>query len=437
MHFASAAARRAGRFGAGCWWLQPPELAIGFPGVNGTSPATETSPRYQGWRVVAASGVGVFFSTLAFFTFGVFLKPLSQEFGWSRETVTTAYGALALAAAVSAPFIGRLVDIVGPMRVIVPSALLSGIAFASLAALTPRPLHLQAVFALLGMGAVGSSALVHTRVAVGWFESRRGLALGLLMAAASIGGVVHPPAAEALVRTAGWRAAYLTMGGLLLAVGLPTVLLFVRERKAVRVEGDSPSVALREGLRSRVFWTLVVVVFGGTLAWNSVMAHLAALLGDRGVTANEAAAAVSVMAGASLAGRIVTGWLLDRYLATRVAFVLLVIAAIGAFLLAGAESLAAGTAGAALLGFGAGGESDVAPYLLSRYFGLRSLGALYGFIWTAVGAAGVIGPVLVARDFDATGSYQRAFLMLAAATAAAALPALTLPDYRREPVRRS
>jgi MFS family permease len=203
------------------------------------------------------------------------------------------------------------------------------------------------------------------------------------------------------------------------------------------VEAGGPSVALREALRSRVFWTLLVVVFGGTLAWNCVMVHLAALLGDRGVTATEAAAAMSVMAGASLAGRIVTGWLLDRYLATRVAFVLLVIAALGAFLLAGAQSLAAGTAGAALLGFGAGGESDVAPYLLSRYFGLRSLGALFGLIWTAVGSAGAIGPVLVARGFDATGSYEGAFVLLAGATLAAALLTLTLPDYRRQPAIRA
>jgi hypothetical protein len=90
-----------------------------------------------------------------------------------------------------------------------------------------------------------------------------------------------------------------------------------------------------------------------------------------------------------------------------------------------------GTAGAALLGFGAGGESDVAPYLLSRYFGLRSLGTLFGVIWTAVGSAGAIAPVLVAHAFDGTGSYDSAFRILAAATLAASLLALTLPDYRR------
>jgi MFS family permease len=399
--------------------------------VNGTTPLDETNPRYPGWRVMAASSVGVFFSTLGFFTFGVFLPSLSREFSWSRAEISSAYAAMAAAAAVSAPFIGRLIDRRGARRVIVPCVLLSGAAFASLAALSPRPLHLQAVFVLVGVSAAGSSALAHTRVAVSWFETRRGVALGLLMAAAAVGGMVHPQATQALIRTAGWRAAYLALGGLVLAVSLPTILLYVRERADARVEAGEAPVVLREALRSRVFWTLLAVMFGGTLAWNCVMVHLAALLADRGVTARDAATAVSLMAGASLAGRLATGWLLDRFLATRVAVALLCLAALGTYVLAGAQSLAAGMLGAALLGFGAGGESDVAPYLLSRYFGLRSLGTLYGLVWTAVGSAGAVAPVLVARSYDGTASYEAAFLFLAAATLGAGLLALTLPGYGR------
>jgi MFS family permease len=391
----------------------------------------EASPRYEGWRVTAASGLGVFFSTLCFFTFGVFLKPLTQEFSWSRGVVSSAYGAMALAAAASAPLIGQLIDRLGARRVIAPCALVSGAAIASLAALTPRPLHLYAVFAVLGVGAAGSSALAHSRVVLSWFENRRGLALGLLMAAAAFGGVVHPQAAEALVRTAGWRAAYLALGGLTLAVAVPAILLFVRERATAGAEGAGSAVNAGVALRSRAFWTLVIVIFGGTLAWNSVLVHLAPLLGDRGVVPRDAATAVSVMAGASLAGRLVTGWLIDRFLATRVAFVLLAIAALGTLLLAHAQSLAEGIAGASLLGFGAGGESDIGPYLLSRYFGLRALGTLYGVIWMAVGCAGAVAPVLVARAFDAAGSYAAAFVELAAVTLLVALVALTLPDYRR------
>ena len=177
----------------------------------------------------------------------------------------------------------------------------------------------------------------------------------------------------------------------------------------------------------RLFWTLIVVVFGSTIAMNGAIVHLSALLTDRGVPAAHAALAVSAMGAASLAGRLTTGWLLDRFAATRVSFVLLTIAALGTFLLSDARSPSMGVFAAVLIGFGAGGELDVTPYLLSRYFGLRSLSTLFGFNWTAWGLAGALGPVLLGRAFDSTGSYELVFLQFAAATLAVAALMLTLP----------
>ena len=91
----------------------------------------------------------------------------------------------------------------------------------------------------------------------------------------------------------------------------------------------------------------------------------------------------------------------------RVAFGLLTTAALGTFLLASADSLAMGLVAAALIGVGMGGEADVTPYLLSRYFGLRAFSTLYGFTWTVYAIAGAIGPILMGRAFDLTGSYTR------------------------------
>ena len=101
-----------------------------------------------------------------------------------------------------------------------------------------------------------------------------------------------------------------------------------------------------------------------------------------------------------------TGWLLDRFFAARVSFGLLAIAALGTFLLSGATSLAAGVLAAALIGFGMGGEADITPYVLSRYFGLRSFSVLYGLTWTFYAVAGALGPILMGKAFDVTGSYQ-------------------------------
>jgi MFS family permease len=160
---------------------------------------------------------------------------------------------------------------------------------------------------------------------------------------------------------------------------------------------------------------------------NSV--HLPALLTDRGVPAHLGALAMSAMGGASLVGRLVTGWLVDRFFAARVSFVLLVLAALGTFVLAGSRSFAMGILAAALIGFGMGGESDGTPYLLSRYFGLRSLSTLYGFTWVATGFAGAIGPILIGRAFDATGSYEVLLVRLAIVTLAVAALMLAMPRY--------
>jgi hypothetical protein len=111
------------------------------------------------------------------------------------------------------------------------------------------------------------------------------------------------------------------------------------------------------------------------------------------------------MGAASLAGRLGTGWLLDRFFAAHVAFGLLGMAAGGTLLLAAADSIVSGMLAAALIGFGMGGEADVTPYLLSRYFGLRAFSSLYGLTWTAYAIAGAIGPILMGRAFDVAGSY--------------------------------
>jgi MFS family permease len=119
--------------------------------------------------------------------------------------------------------------------------------------------------------------------------------------------------------------------------------------------------------------------------------------------------------------------MLDRLDAARVSAGLLVIAASGVFLLAGAHSLWTGVLAALFIGFGAGGEIDVTPYLLSRHYGLRSFSTLYGFNWTAWGVAGALGALVLGRAFDATGSYVTTLIELGAATLVAAGLMLTLP----------
>jgi MFS family permease len=182
-----------------------------------------------------------------------------------------------------------------------------------------------------------------------------------------------------------------------------------------------------------VFWIVVTVLFCSSIGQNGAITHMASLLTDRGVSARGGALAISAMGGASLFGRLLTGWLLDRFFASRVSFGLLAAAALGMFVLSGADSLGAGVVGAGLIGLGMGGEADVTPYLLSRYFGLRSFSVLYGLTWTFYAIAGAIGPVLMGKAFDLTGSYEALLLRLSIGTFAVGSLMLFLPRYRAIP----
>jgi MFS family permease len=320
---------------------------------------------YAGWRVAAASSVGVLFASFFFVSFAVFLKPLSTEFGWTREAVSAAYAVMTLAAALSAPFVGYLLDRHGPRRVCAPCVAVAALAFASLSLLTPPLSHLYGTFAIVGLAVMGTGPVVYSRIVSTWFERRRGTALAVVVSGAAIGGIVHPSITQWLVSGLGWRTAALVLGTTIAAIGVPVALRFVRQ---------NPGRELGAGLA-----------------------------GEPGFRAA---------------------------LGTRVAFALLCLVAVGTALLTSARPLPVVIAGSMMIGFGAGGELDAAPYLVSRYFGIRSMAALYGLVWSAWGIAGAIGSVMMGRMYDATGTYDGALFRFAIASAAAAALVLTLPACR-------
>src|SRR5579883_2736874 len=180
--------------------------------------ASEDSPRYPGWRVVAASSACIFvsFASLLVYTFGIFLKPLTKEFGWSREAVSAAFGFAAIAVAVCSPVLGWLLDRFPARRIILPCMAVFGTSFASLSLLRAPIWHLYAVFLLLGIVGNGTAHLAHSRAVSTWFDARRGSAFAVLLGGGALGAVVLPVSAQLLVVRYGWRAAFAVLGGLVL-----------------------------------------------------------------------------------------------------------------------------------------------------------------------------------------------------------------------------
>jgi MFS family permease len=391
----------------------------------------EHDVRYEGWRVAAASGAATFFSSGLVYTFPVFLTPLTTEFSWSREIVSTAYGVMGITVASASPLVGYVLDRADVRRVALPCMVVLGLAFASLAWLAAGPWQLYATYVILGLAGAGLAPMGYARAVSSWFEAQRGMAIAIVVSGSAVAAIVQPPATQLLIDRVGWRGAYVAIGAAVLGVACPILAALVRERPGFRATGRAATAgaSLGEGLRSRVFWTLVVVFFASAVTLSGVVVHLAALLTDRGLTAGRAALVVSTMGAASLVGRLTTGWLVDRFFAARVSFVLLSLVALGTFRLATADSFASGALAAALIGFGIGGEFDVTPYQLSRYFGIRAFGTLYGIAFAASAAAGAVGPILLGRAFDATGSYEELLPRLAGFVFAVSLLMLTLPRY--------
>lgn len=377
----------------------------------------------------------VSFGSLLVFTFSVFLKPLSAGFGWSRESISAAFGIAAMTVALCSPVLGRLLDRYGPRPVILPCMLLFGAAFASLSLLTPNLLHFYVVFFVLGAVGNGTTQMGYSRAVSSWFTHRRGMALALVVAGVGVGSIVFPALAQRIIDNYGWRAAYLALGSIILVMGVPLTALFVRERPS-RGDGDAgiqSGVTVGAGLRARAFWVLVATLFLSSIAINGAITHLSAILTDRGLSTGEAALALSVLGAMSLFGRLITGHLLDRFFGPSISFGLLAGASAGIALLAWTATPVGAFAASALIGLGLGGEADVTPYLLTRYFGLRAFSTLYGFTWTAYAIAGAVGPIMMGRVFDVTGSYATLLMVLAVQTLVSGALALLLPRYPLSP----
>ena len=372
----------------------------------------------------------VSFGSLLVFTFSVFLKPLSSQFGWSREAVSGAFGFAALTVAVSSPLLGRWLDCYPPRRIVVPCMAAFGLTFASLAFLTPHIWHFYAVFVLLGAVGNGTTQMGYSRAVSSWFDRRRGAALSIIMAGVGVGSIVFPVLAQSIIGKWGWRAAYLTLGTIILCLGLPLTARYLREKPGPHsgmIVNDGATV--KQGLLAPVFWILVVMLFLSSVSINGSITHLVALLTDRGVDSTGAAMASSALGATSFVARLFTGWMLDRWFGPRVAFVMLSITAVGIVLLAHASNLSGGLFAAALIGIGLGAEANITPYLLTRYFGLRSFSTLYGLTWTVYAIGGALGPVILGRAFDLTGSYVSLLHILCIATLGAAVLMLSLPRY--------
>ncbi len=384
---------------------------------------------FYGWWIVLASVVGLVLSSAPVFAFtlGVFIKPLSQEFSWSRAEITFGYALCTLAMSAVTPLVGRLVDRYGARTIAVPSLFIFGLCLTSFYFLSASIWHLYASYVLIGLVGSGSTPLPYSRVISHWFDKKRGLALGLSLAGIGLGTFIMPSLAQALVTAVGWRLAYVLLGLLVIGIAVPVVGLLLKETPemlGLRPDGGAAphagaaksssrhaGLSCREAWHTGTFWLMTTAFFLVATTTNGCVVHLVPLLTDRGISAQSAAFATSLFGGALLLGRVGAGRLLDRFFAPYVAMGFFLAPALGLSLLWSGATGGWAFAAAFLVGMGLGAEVDMIAYLVGRYFGLFAFGEIYGYLFAAFTFGAGLGPFLMGSGFDATGSYN---LVLAA-----------------------
>lgn len=399
----------------------------------------EESLRYPGWRVVGICQIGVLtgIATIFFTIFTLFIKPWQHEFGWSREQISQAFSLAAISVAICSPIMGRFLDRFEPRKLIAGLMVAFGLGFGSLGWLTPDLGRLYATTIFIGIAGTGTYQLGYARIVASWFERRLGLALSIVVAGSGLGSLLFPPLVQHSIMVYGWRHTYLILAILPIFIGAPLTFLFAPSLHAksahtsVDTQHDAVSgLSWRRGLATRSFWLIALGVCCMSLAENGALVHLAPLLTDRGVTLPDAALIVSIIGGSSVAGRLLLGWILDYCEGSYIAACSLLLAGFGIFLLGRGHSFHSAIVAAVIAGLGMGCEFDLMPYMLKRYFGMRSFSTLYGLIYTVYAAAGAIAPLVLGHIYDITGSYTRILSLFSGLTAAAGICMLALPAYR-------
>lgn len=387
-----------------------------------STPPGQPNPqdRFYGWLIVGACFCLTLTLGETFWTFGVFFKPLQQEFGWSRALVSSVFTAFLLGYAISVIASGRLVDRYNPKPVLLVSALLmvSGLCLCSVGTAID---HFRLCLFTVGLGS-GATWAVPNATVQRWFYGKKeaGLALGIVTSGVGAGALVFAPLINFLIQGYGWRTTFLTLGILFGSVVVMATLVLRpvprdmratgkgMEGKGLHAGGEVPA-----GNRWYASWAFAAILFVsvvGVFSFQIISTHMVPHVTDVGISPSAAAAALGLMGGFSILGRVLSGLFSARlgwhrllslaYFGLSASMVcLLVLREIWMLhLFAFSYGVFHGVRISAQVG------------VLPEIFGMRSVGELIGITAAAGQLISAFSPYAVGALFDATGSYFLAFL---------------------------
>lgn len=392
----------------------------------------ETRVRYQRMAVVTA--FLALFAIVGFALYGLprFYPFFVQELGWNRRQVTSgnAYSKVVVALAFGV-IAGRLVDSWGPRRIMIIGIVMAGAALVGLSYVTT----FAAFYFFYGFNALGyllGGPLPNQVMLSRWFDKARGKAMGVAYLGIGVGGAIVPVLAYALTQAYGWRGALRILGLLMIAIALPAAW-FVREPPDVGRTTGAPQAPLKDVLSRASFYFLMIGSLASIGAVGGTIQNLPLYLSlDRQFPQGVIDTTLMVILVGSIVGRLVMGWLADRWPKKRVMLLIYVIVALSIPPLFFASTPVTLGVCAFLFGIGLGGDYMIIPLMAAELYGVVILGRVMGVVLTADGVAEAMVPMLVATLRDRMGSYDGGFMLLVALAAigAAAVSLLPKPDVR-------
>jgi MFS family permease len=367
----------------------------------------------RSWLLVAVSMVGMCFggSGVLWYSFGVLITPLRQAFGWSNTDVGAWATFVSIGSLVGLPTAGRLADRYGVRRVVLSCIPLCALAIGLGSLITAHRWTLYLVAFAVGTLAAGISSLTYSRAINGWFSAARGTALGLMSAGIGLGATFGPRLVQSIVDRFGLQFGFYALAAMVL-VPFPLMVLFLHEWRerageaTLKVEGG---LTRREAMRQPVFWLLGI----GSIVWTLCAGanfHLVPFLTNSGLGRAEAANVVGWLGVSAMVGRMVTGFVIDRFHAPYVCAGVFLVEAV-AYASLGFIPVRSAQFSIMVIGLSHGAEVDCFTYCTARYFGIKSYGVVFGLLSVGAAIGNGIGPPLFGFVRDLTGSYREPFLM--------------------------
>ena len=376
----------------------------------------------QRWPLIMATCMGIISSSLVlpYYSIGALLTPVTEEFGWSRAQFQAAILFSSGLGALTSPIIGWLNDKYGPRRVALPSMIGLSIGLLTASQIEGELWMLFLAYGMMALLGAGTIPVTWTRAIATSFFKRRGLALGLALTGTGICASIAPHYTVWLTDHYGWRGAYVGLALVPLVLAWPMLYFLFKPldtHSDAELEEPDTKAALENGLtlgeavRGYRFWILLLSILFAYQGFSGIGPNLLPSLTDDGFSRDQAASVQSVFGISIIVGRVVVGYLVDRFWAPGVAAFCLAIPAAGAAMLHGSQTFETAALAAFLIGFAAGAELDLMAFLAARYFGLAHYAKIYSILYATLAVCSGTAPMIFASVYDATGSYDLGYSM--------------------------